>query len=274
MSSFTLALALGLLACTSPDGGDDDPDDGDGGDSGAVEEPADPITGVWLLRVPWFDGDNDDACTQVLDHNFPGAYEADRDDPWTESDDTDRSDALYFGQIERLGEDGALLLLGRDIWIGTGADLSWTFAWLATDDVREVEEHEDGYIFSEHGTWMDDTKLELTFSGETATGTWTTEYEQQTDWEESDEWPSSVGRSVGVIPADQYLVYDEGSIDGLPQSNLRDESDCSSSRCELSVRITCSGSYDISMERTSYDDDDVYDLLEEVVHPFGTGQGG
>jgi len=260
--AFHLVLPLLLVACGSDDKADDSA-------SSAEAEAEDLLQGVWLLQVPWTDP-ADGACTEGLNHNFPGAYEAD-DGPWSETDSADRSDAMYFVQIERLGDEEALMLLGREILPGTGDGDSWTFSWEETDDTLELEEHEDGYSFREERSFSNSITLSLTFDDSTASGTWDGATTETLSWEESDEWVDTVGRSSGVIPVGDYLVYDDGDVEGIPESNRRTESDCEEARCSLTWQQSCSGSESVSLRRTSYEDEDVYDLLEEVVQPFGSG---
>lgn len=264
-----LALSASLLAAC---GGDKSDDDGGTAGTTAAGEPADLFQGIWMLRVPYVEAAGD-ACQENLDHNFPGAYQADLDDPWTETETNDRSDAIYFVQIERAGEEGAVMLMGRQIWVGTSDGSDWTFSWTATDSELSLEEHEDGYSFREEGSFTTETELSLSFTDWTAAGTMASSYVEQITWQESDEWVDSVGRSAGFIPADDYLVYDEDGAEGIPQTNRRDESDCADARCALTVRTECSGSDSVSLERTTYEEEDAYDLLEEVYQPFGNGRG-
>lgn len=275
-----LALTAALAGCASDDkageaaadDGDTSAEDGgadgdDGGDSPTEE--TDLLQGVWLLQVPWSDPDAS-GCTEGFDHNFPGAYRPD-DGPWTETETADRSDALYFVQVERLGEDEAIMLLGRDILPGTGSGDSWTFSWVEHDDTLHLEEHEDGYQYKEEEDRTNTVTLNLSFSGSTASGTWDGATDIERSWEESDEWVESVGRTVGEIPAADWLVYDDGDAEGIPEANLRTESDCDGSRCTMSWVQSCAGSSDVSLRRTTYEDEDIYDLLEEVTQPFGSG---
>ena len=254
--------------------GDGKSDDGTTGTTGTTAvESDDLLQGIWLLRVPYAEA-GDDACTDNLDHNFPGAYEPELDDPWTETESNDRSDALYFVQLERAGDDGAVMLMGRQIWVGETTDgASWTFSWVATDTELEIEEHEDGYQYRQERTVSSETTLTATFSDWTASGTLASSYSEQTDYAESDEWVSSVGRGSGRIPSADYLVYDEGGSEGITQYNMGTESECADSRCELTVRTDCSGSDSVTLERTTYEEEDAYDLLEEVFQPFGNGAG-
>lgn len=281
-SLLTCVVALGLVACSSAgkegddtaaaDGaseGSDGDDGSDGSDGGESTAETDLYQGVWLLRVPWADP-SDAGCSEGFDHNFPGAYRPD-DGPWTESETADRSDALYFVQIERVGESEAVMLIGRDILLGTGSGDSWTFAWTESDDTLSLEEHEDGYVYREEATVTNTVSLALSFDGTAASGTWDGATDQLRHWEESDEWVESVGRASGVIPVADWLVYDEAGSEGIPEANLRTEADCDGARCELSWTQSCSGSSPVTLGRTSYEDEDVYDLLEEVSQPFGSG---
>jgi|GEM_PF-2973958 len=267
--SLHLLLPAALLVACG--GSKDDGDDGTSATSATTDTPADLFQGIWMLRVPYTEAAGD-ACQESLDHNFPGAYQAELDDPWTETESNDRSDAIYFVQIERAGGDGAVMLMGRQIWVGTTDGDSWTFSWTAEDSELMLEEHEDGYQFREEGSYTTNTALSLTFTDWEASGTMASSYVEQVTWSESDEWVDGVGRSSGHIPSDDYLVYDDGDAEGIPQTNRRTESDCSDARCELTVRTECNGSDAVTLERTTYEEEDAYDLLEEVFQPFGNGR--
>ena len=259
---FLHALPLLLLGCA--------PDDkvADTGAAAAAGDD-DPLQGIWLLQVPWADP-ADAACSEGLDHNFPGAYRP-GDGPWSETDTADRSDALYFVQIERMGDDEAVMLLGRDILLGTAGDQGWTFSWAESDDTLHIEEHEDGYAYREERMSLSTVTLDLGFSGATASGTWSGTTDIERVWEESDEWIATVGRELGEIPVADYLVYDDGGAEGIPESNLRTEADCEGARCSLGWVQSCDGSSTVSLRRTTHEDEGIYDLLEEVVQPFGGG---
>ncbi len=278
LSTLALLLPLVLVGCASDDksaaaaddsGADASEDGGSDGSDGDETAEEDLLQGVWLLQVPWVDSDGS-GCTEGLDHNFPGAYEP-GDGPWDESDTADRSDALYFVQIERLGDDEAIMLLGRDILPGTGSGDSWTFEWEEHDGTLHLEEHEDGYLYKEELDFVNTVTLALSFDGSTASGTWSGATDIERIWEESDEWVESVGRPGGEIPVGDYLVYDDGPTEGIPEANLRTESDCEGTRCTLNWVQSCAGSADVALSRTTYEDEDVYDLLEEVTQPYGSG---
>lgn len=257
----TLPLVLGF-ACASDEPAEEE--DNDGGEAAGPNLPAD---GIWLLRAEYND---DDSCTELMDHNFEDSYTQD-EGPWTETDVLDYSDSLGFVQISQLDQENAVMVSGTQVWPGTSSGDGWVFAWDANDVEGHTKEHEEGYTFQETTTRTDSSSLSLTITGDLAQGTWTFASEADVLWRESDTWDSEVGLGVGDIPSAEYLVYDEGEAEGLPRYNLGVEGECSGAQCELRTNTVCSGSATISLTRTGYDEEAAYDQLEGVGHPFGTG---
>lgn len=225
------------------------------------------IDGIWLLQLAYAE---DDGCDTAINHNFQDSYEL-GDGPWTETWLRDHSDALLLAQVAQLDSENAVLVIGTQVWPGTGADGKWTFTWTATDSVQYGNEHDEGYVYGETIERTDVNTLTLTVDGDAASGKWEASLDETISYSESDLWDVQVGLGVGEIPSDQYLGFSVGDNDDIPRTNTIDDSECSDSRCTLDVQTTCSGESSVKATRTGYLDQGAYDQLEDVARPYGTG---
>ncbi len=224
---------------------------------------------IWLLQVPYNTEPN---CQQDITHNFSGAYIPDTPPgDWTETEQSAQSDALYFVQISRSDADSAVMVLAGEVWPGVSAgDGEWEFAWTGIEDTRASREHDEGYRFTQQ-TYLETAEtITLAIDGDVASGEWSVVTVVDETYTETDEWDEEVGMFSGDIPSASYLAYDDGDVDGIPQSNIYDDSDCSDSTCQLRVVDTCVDNRDFEATKTGFDYEDAYDQLEAATQPHGS----
>lgn len=224
---------------------------------------------IWLIQVPYI---SEPECTQQITHNFRDAYVPDTPPgDWTETVLSEQSDALYFAQISQTDSDDAVLVLAGEVWPGTSTGSNeWEFTWTGVEDNRYAREHDEGYRFTSQAYLEVAESISLAIDGGSGEGTWSITTIDDNTYTETDEWDFEVGLTVGEIPSASYLAYDDDDIEGIPQTNLIDESDCNDATCQLRVVDTCSESRDFEATLTSWDTEEAYDQLEAATQGHGT----
>jgi hypothetical protein len=240
------SLALALLAGCSPSG------------------PA----GIWLIQVK-YDADAGVECATNIEENFtdgyvPGDDSAPTESEWTYEQSTTGSDSLLFAQIETTAAGEGVLLIGGDVLPGTAAGGAWSFAWTDESGTEDAAEHESGYRYTERTGSASEIAIELTLTGETASGVLVASSDESMRWTETDEYGDGAENYVGTsgqMPSDEYLVYNERG-DEYSQQNGYEDDDCEGSTCELTVTSSCEGTNTFTATRTDYQDEDAYSYLQ------------
>ncbi|MEL6344812.1 MAG: hypothetical protein AAFV53_16965 [Myxococcota bacterium] len=222
------------------------------------EETEDRLSGVWLFQVT----QNDQlTCTESQAHNYTNALEQNNDEisPWTITQTAEVSDDLFFAQIEDLGENSAVLILGDQAWPGTKREGIVTFTWTDAETTTETERHEDdGYVFIEEQQRTATTTITFNRNGAQATGEATLRSTDLIDWTESETWdPKLTGFSVSQIPSSDY-IFDKS---GFGLTNRADDSDCNGDSCQLNQSTNCEGTGPFTARRAQFDEDGDYDYL-------------
>lgn len=230
--------------------------------------------GVWLIRAP-ADGGSTDCSVQTgenfLRGDWPAEEEETEDTEWSYEDEDTYGDELFFAQIETVGEDEAVLVLGTTVAPGAWDPQteSWLFSWTDEERHASAETHEAGYTYGEVEDSSYSLELSLLLLDEDhAQGTLSTRSVGRTTWTETDAWDSAtVGVSYGQIPASTYL---EPVDDTLPSvENAPDSTDCEAAECALWFQTTCGVDDDFTATRAGYEDEDVYAYLQYATQPGG-----
>lgn len=244
------------------------------------------IDGIWMLYIPASDIGASE-CEESVTHNFSDGYqlETEEDDigPWTSDSENTQSDGLSFVQIVQSGGKSAVLISGSNAYPGTKESGVWTFEWEGSEDETSTMTHELGYAYTSDSTSTSTYTLALTLKGGNAEGSITSASASDAEYTESDRWgeqTSPVVESVGQIPSDMYLVHDGFDFDKKTGEqtpfterqlqNSRDDYECTSDPCELSVTSTCASDNDVTGSRTGFADDDAYDHMASVSQRSGT----
>lgn len=231
------------------------------------------ISGIWTMSVAW---PAEDACTDELSHNFADAtpIEGDTDEPadgWTETESETHTDQLMFVQVETMGSDEAVLIVGAQAWPGVKtAKGNYTFSWSGSDERLQDESHSSGYQFTYSQTALSEEQIVLILDQGIGSGTWEVTSSSEQSWLESDLWSKELRFQQGAIPADQYLVVTQGQgpkQKEVPAANSRDGVECQGAQCSLSVTSACEGSLEVVLTQTDYSDEDAFQGV------IGAGQG-
>ena len=231
-------------------------------------------SGIWILELPYTDATE---CEDVLTHNFTNGYveEEETDDAvWIVEESETLSPRLLTVQVEDYGDGNALLLIGNVMYPGVAGTNGWVFSWTGSTDSNSTQTHEAGYTYTTNNVATSEEKITLVVSGDTATGSWSSNANSDRSWSESDTWDGpGVGSFTGSIPSSQYLVHDyyekKTLIEGAPLSNSFEEADCSGD-CELQITSSCAGSTDFSANRADFEDESVYEYLDVAGQPYGS----
>ncbi len=223
---------------------------------------------IWLLQVPFT---TEPECDTQITHNFRDAYIPDTPPGvWTDTELSEQSDMLVFAQVSELDADTAVLVIAGEVWPGTSTGKGeWEFSWTGVEDNRLSHEHDAGYRYTEQAYFETNETITLAIDGDVASGDWEVVSVDDQTWTESDEWDNEVGMSVGDIPSNLYLAYDDGDAEGIPQSNYQDDVDCTDASCQLRVIDTCSDKKKFDATKTGFDYEDAYDQLEASTQPYG-----
>ncbi|MCK6505540.1 hypothetical protein L6R53_19445 [Myxococcota bacterium] len=231
------------------------------------------ISGIWTMSVAW---PTEDTCTDQVTHSFAGATpiasdEEEPTDEWTREESEAHTDQLMFVQVETMGSDQAVLIIGAEAWPGVKtAKGNYTFSWSGSDERLQDESHTTGYQFTYSQSAMSEEQLVLILDQGIGSGTWEVTSTAEEAWLESDLWSEEVRFQTGAIPADQYLVVTEGKGPKqveTPAVNTRDAVECEGALCSLTVTSACEGSLAVVLTQTDFDDDSAYQAL------VGSGQG-
>ncbi len=244
------------------------------------------IDGIWMLYIPASDID-DNECEQNLSHNFSDGYTLETEDddigPWSGDSESTQSDGLSFVQIIQSGGKSAVLISGSNAYPGTKESGVWSFEWEGSEDTTTTMSHELGYAYSADSTSTSTYTLALTLKGGNATGNITSASSTDAEYTESDRWgeqTAPVVDSVGQIPSDIYLVHDgfdfnkktgeQTPFTERQLQNSRDDYECTSDPCELTITSSCASDNDVTGSRTGLVDDDAYDYMSSVNQRSGT----
>jgi methionine-rich copper-binding protein CopC len=219
--------------------------------------------GVWALGIPVLQFD-DDACEEVVEHNFKDAEVVDEDeapslDSGVEIDEettTEGSNQLVMALISTSGKETAVMVVGNEAWPGRlDGTNTYTFEWTTTSQSSVSRDAAEGsYEFDADSSSETVQQISLEFSEQAADGTLTVKTTSTASYEESDTWNedtmATIGRT-GDIPASRYLTL-ETDIGARAAQNQWDKEDCDGT-CELGVTTTCTASGDVSGGRTGLD---------------------
>jgi len=233
--------------------------------------------GIWAFELPY---DESYECAETITHNFTDGYttETEDDGDWTSEESINLSPQLFFGQLETYGTGQAVLIIGNEVYPGIESATGWDFTWVGSTETSESNSHSSGYSFASTNISSSDVTISLSISGATATGTWAATDNSDRSWSESDTWENGViGFSTGQIPAAQFLIYDftkgkgkkQVTIEGAPLTNEFDLPECSGD-CQLDVVSSCSGSVNFTATKAGFEDEDVYEYLDEANQPYGS----
>jgi hypothetical protein len=217
---------------------------------------------IWLLQVTEGTGES---CETTVTHNFTSAYEpAGGVGPWLEDTLSDQSDGLSFAQISFLDRDTAKLVIGAEVWPGTSdGDGGWTFSWTGWRDDRSSREHDDGYRYTEQEMAERVETLRLTLDAGAGSGSWSVTQSTTFAYTESDQWDESAGLLEGDIPADAWLVVDQGPLGATPVVNQYDTSECNEVTCALTLATVCEEAQDIAATFTGYTSEEAFEHLKD-----------
>lgn len=232
------------------------------------------VAGIWTMSVPW---PAEDTCTDAVTHNFAdatviaGEEEPSLDENWTQTESETHTDQLMFLQIETMGSDQAVLIMGNEAWPGVKtAKGNYTFSWAGSDERLQDDSHTSGYQYTYSQSALSEEQLVLILDQGIGSGSWELSSTNEEAWLESDLWSEELRFPDGAIPAGDYLVVTQGKgpkATEAPASNTRDAVECQGALCSLTVSSSCEGSLEVVLTQTDFDDDSAYQAL------IGSGQG-
>ncbi len=124
------------------------------------------IDGIWLLELPYADSRDDDLCTTSVTHNFTDAYEPEDEEQgaWTTESATDQTGGLQFALLSELSDGTGMLVIGEQVFPGTGTKGQWTFHWRGESTSNDSTTHNSGYALTEQLISRSEVELTLTVS--------------------------------------------------------------------------------------------------------------
>ncbi|MBW2258303.1 MAG: excinuclease ABC subunit UvrA, partial [Deltaproteobacteria bacterium] len=227
--------------------------------------------GVWSFFI--YQGAEPEVTTTV-EHNYLGSVRPEDGvgGDWTNTEESDLSPGVVFGQIFHVaGEDAKILVLEDRVFFGNRTAGMWEFTWTNSEVETEIHDHNSGYTFSRESTAELVTVIELDFFGgnSQAEGTVRRTVRQVNAYEESDTWDAaSVGRYSGETPSGYYL--DDSSGEAL--WNIHDTTECSGNPCTLSVDVSGVFANPIEARNTGIHADD-FDGVDSAGQPGGVDLG-
>jgi len=230
------------------------------------------FSGLWLFEFET-PGDDNEVCTEAVDHNFTGAtvVAEDATGTYTSVRTTETSNSLAFVRFEDHGDGTGTLVLNNDVYPGTDAgDGSWTFEWTGSSIVSLVEGHELGYDYTEDRDTSQISTLSLTFADGTAAGDVVVQTLDLQSYTESDTWPEQVMKEIGDrgrIPAGTYLEIDDGKR-VRPAANDWEDADCDSADCLLTIDSDCTTTWTASGYLTPFGEEE-YDAVKNTGQTAG-----
>ena len=233
---------------------------------GCAAAPSD-LSGIWYFV---WEATGPANCSEELDENYvDGAIPAPEDppeDPWTWTEDVERSSGSFFGQVVMLEGGGALLVVGAEVLEGARDGMDWVFAWDAFEESEAGQEHEAGYRYTESERVSVSTTLRMTVIDTAATGTMRTVQGGEQAWTETDEWdPALTDVVYSQIDSGSYLV----DADGLPVENVPTAVDCQGANCVLRFITTCTTTAPFDATLTQFEAEDAYEGVQDAGQPFG-----
>lgn len=224
-------------------------------------------SGIWLLQSPLDDATT--GCEVQHGENYvygqwPVEDDTEVQTDWTYTEESTGGDELTFGQIETMGEDEAVMLIGDTIIPGVWKEASaqWVFTWVDERSAEDGESHSAGYDFS--ASEQSSATLEVRFAlidEDHANGKISNTSVGRTTWTETDVWDSSaVGVSYSQIPSTTYLEGIDDTVTSV--DNASTASDCEDGECNLWLQSTCTIDDDFTATRTDYADEDAFSYLQ------------
>ena len=212
------------------------------------------IEGIWHFYLQ-YDQPADDQCVTDLLHNFNNVYtpeDTTTTSDWTTTTTEERSDAEFFGSIQKSG-DAMILTIGTAVF--EGSELSsnqWSFHATSYTTSSNRDSHVSGYAYTEESDEEADNFIEGLFDKGGFVGNTSSETTLVNTWTESDSWSAELSAEIGTsgrIPVSNYLLREfEGNI--VPIVNNYDRNDCSSDPCTLSETTECSTSWSMTAHIT------------------------
>lgn len=220
---------------------------------------------VWAFFI---DPPTDPTNTSNIAHTFIGAQPyagTTTNEEWTNTDTTDASPSIQFGQLVKVsGDDDAFLILGDTAIPGKKSGGVWLFQWSDVYQNTDREQHVATGFFEEIFTDQTSTMtITMDISGGTASGSMVGSSETVTRYSETDIWDTvTVGRGSSSIPASQYIEYPDGStVFNDPQL-----ADCTGD-CSLTITNSSSTSSTFRAEKTKYNNEASFAAVEDATDP-------
>lgn len=233
---------------------------------------ADDPTGIWLFQSPLSEVES--TCDTTHGENYVYGQWPEDDDgsiqsDWTYTEENSFGDELAFAQIETMGKDEAIILLGDTVVPGTWDknNQQWVFTWADEQSSEDGEAHSAGYSFLLEE--QSSATLELRFGviePGYARGQISNSSVGRTTWTETDVWDAAtVGVSYSQIPSTTYLEGTDESVTSV--DNAPTSSDCEDSECNLWFQTTCAQDDDFTATLTGYEEDGTFDYLQYASQP-------
>jgi hypothetical protein len=223
------------------------------------------LEGVWLFElVPM----STPECDTEITENFKDAKPAETDtfEEWTFSTEGENSPIAGFAQFAAAKNGEMIMVFDGAIYRGASEKSDWTFTWEGTTDEVNSQEHNAGYTY--RISQVAASTRTFTFSlqkGMLSGGAWKLATDEDTLWEETDEWDVSNNVLVGQIPAPNYLVDEFGAL-YINQPNKRD---CNDALCDIQLVQTCETSAAFTGYWTGYSEEGAYDGINDALQPAG-----
>ncbi len=229
-------------------------------------------SGIWLLQSPV--ADIETVCDSQHGENYvygqwPPEDEESTQTEWTYVEEATFGDELIFAQIETMGRDEAVLLLGDTVIPGlwNKQNQQWIFSWADEESAEDSETHSAGYTWT--AMEQSSATLEVRFSlleDDYASGQIANSSVGRTTWTETDVWDAAtVGVSYSQIPSSSYLEGTDETVTSV--DNAPTASDCEDAECNLWFQTTCTIDDAFVATRTTYEGEETYQYLQYATQP-------
>jgi len=223
------------------------------------------FSGLWLFEFET-PGDDNQVCTEAVDHNFTGATVTadDGSGQYTSERTALDSNSLAFVRFEDHGDGTGTLVMNNLVYPGTdNEDGKWTFEWTGSSVDSQIDSHELGYDYTDDHDTTQVSTMSLTFTDGSVTGDVVVQTLDLRAYTESDTWAEQVMKEIGDrgrIPAGTYLEIDDGKRI-LPVSNGWEDSDCDDADCMLTIDSDCTTTWNASGYLTPFGEEE-YDAVK------------